>query len=125
MHQIRGQGCRLSIDDFGTGYSSFAYLRQFPVDELKIDKSFMQDIAGPSPDPRIVKVLVEIAHAFGLTAVAEGVENAAALANLIDIGCDSVQGWHFSKAMPNEDIAEWIRGFNSRPWPAPRQLRMA
>ncbi len=125
MHQIRGQGCRLSIDDFGTGYSSFAYLRQFPVDELKIDKSFMQDIAGPSPDPRIVKVLVEIAHAFGLTAVAEGVENAAALANLIDIGCDSVQGWHFAKAMPNEDVAEWIRGFNSRPWPAPRQLRMA
>jgi EAL domain-containing protein (putative c-di-GMP-specific phosphodiesterase class I) len=125
MHQIRGQGCRLSIDDFGTGYSSFAYLRQFPVDELKIDKSFMQDIAGSSPDPRIVKVLVEIAHAFGLTSVAEGVENAAALANLIDIGCDSVQGWHFAKAMPNEDIAEWIRGFNSRPWPAPRQLRMA
>jgi EAL domain-containing protein (putative c-di-GMP-specific phosphodiesterase class I) len=125
MHQIRGQGCRLSIDDFGTGYSSFAYLRQFPVDELKIDKSFMQDIAGPSPDPRIVKVLVEIAHAFGLTAVAEGVENAAALANLIDIGCDSVQGWHFSKAMPNEDVAIWLREFNSRPWPAQRQLRMA
>jgi len=125
MHQIRGQGCRLSIDDFGTGYSSFAYLRQFPVDELKIDKSFMQDISGPSPDARIVKVLVEIAHAFGLTAVGEGVENASALAHLIDIGCDSVQGWHFSKAMPNEDVAIWLREFNSRPWPAQRQLRMA
>jgi len=125
MHQIRGQGCRLSIDDFGTGYSSFAYLRQFPVDELKIDKSFMQDISGPNPDARIVKVLVEIAHAFGLTAVGEGVENASALAHLIDIGCDSVQGWHFSKAMPNEDVAIWLREFNSRPWPAQRQLRMA
>lgn len=125
MHQIRGQGCRLSIDDFGTGYSSFSYLRQFPVDELKIDKSFMQDIAGANPDTRIVKVLVEIAHAFGLTAVAEGVETAAALTHLIDLGCDAIQGWHFSKAMPQEQVAAWIREFNSRPLASGRQLRMA
>jgi EAL domain-containing protein (putative c-di-GMP-specific phosphodiesterase class I) len=125
MHQIRGRGCRLSIDDFGTGYSSFAYLRQFPVDELKIDKSFMQDIAGASADTRIVKVLVEIAHAFGLTAVAEGVENATALDNLIGIGCDSVQGWHFSKALRQEDVAAWISGFHSRPSIEQRIPRMA
>ena len=125
MHQIRGRGCRLSIDDFGTGYSSFAYLRQFPVDELKIDKSFMQDLAGASPDTRIVKVLVEIAHAFGLTAVAEGVENAAALANLIGVGCDSVQGWHFSKALRPEDVAAWISGFHSRQSTDPHKLQMA
>jgi len=125
MHQIRGQGCRLSIDDFGTGYSSFAYLRQFPVDELKIDKSFMQDIAGASPDTRIVKVLIEVAHAFGLTAVAEGVENAMALANLIGIGCDSVQGWHFSKALRPEDVAAWISGFHSRQSTEPRKLQTA
>ena len=125
MHQIRGQGCRLSIDDFGTGYSSFAYLRQFPVDELKVDKSFMQDLAGASPDTRIVKVLIEIAHAFGLSAVAEGVENDAALANLVGIGCDSVQGWFFSKAMRQEDVAAWVNEFNSRASTEPRTLRMA
>jgi EAL domain-containing protein (putative c-di-GMP-specific phosphodiesterase class I) len=103
----------------------FVYLRQFPVDELKIDKSFMQDIAGANPDTRIVKVLVEIAHAFGLTAVAEGVETAAALTHLIDLGCDAIQGWHFSKAMPHEQVAAWIREFNSRPLASGRQLRMA
>jgi EAL domain-containing protein (putative c-di-GMP-specific phosphodiesterase class I) len=124
MHQIRGQGCRLSIDDFGTGYSSFAYLRQFPVDELKIDKSFLKDIDGAGQDTRIVKVLVEVAHAFGLTAVAEGVETSAALGSLIDIGCDLVQGWHFSKALQQMDVAAWITEFNSGNWAAKRTLRM-
>jgi EAL domain-containing protein (putative c-di-GMP-specific phosphodiesterase class I) len=125
MQQIRGRGCRLSIDDFGTGYSSFSYLRQFPVDELKIDKSFVRDITGDSPDTRIVKMLVEIAHAFDLTAVAEGVENATALANLIGIGCDSVQGWHFSKALRPEDVAAWINGFQSHQSTEPQKLRSA
>jgi EAL domain-containing protein (putative c-di-GMP-specific phosphodiesterase class I) len=125
MNQIRGQGCRLSIDDFGTGYSSFSYLRQFPVDELKIDKSFIRDMTGASPDTRIVKMLVEIAHAFDLNAVAEGVENDAALASLIGIGCDSVQGWYFSKALRPEDVAAWINEFHSRQSIEPQKLRLA
>ena len=70
-------------------------------------------------------MLVEIAHAFGLTAVAEGVENATALANLIGIGCDSVQGWHFSKALRPEDVAAWINGFQSHQSTEPQKLRSA
>jgi EAL domain-containing protein (putative c-di-GMP-specific phosphodiesterase class I) len=108
MHRLRELGCELSIDDFGTGYSSFAYLRQFPVNELKIDRAFVTDLATEAADRRIVKVLIEIAHAFGLRALAEGVEDAEGVRVLESLGCDLVQGWHFAKAMPAGEIRGWV-----------------
>jgi EAL domain-containing protein (putative c-di-GMP-specific phosphodiesterase class I)/GGDEF domain-containing protein len=114
MHRLRALGCGLSIDDFGTGYSSFSYLRQFPVDELKIDRAFVRRLATDAADRRIVKVLVEIAHAFGLRALAEGIEDAESVAVLVELGCDAVQGWQFSRALPADDVPDWIERFNAR-----------
>jgi diguanylate cyclase len=114
MHRLRELGCGLSIDDFGTGYSSFAYLRHFPVDELKIDRAFVSRLATDAADRRIVKVLIEIAHTFGLQALAEGVEDAATVAVLAELGCNAVQGWHYAKAMPADEAIAWVAAFNAR-----------
>ncbi len=109
MTQLRQHGCRLSIDDFGTGYSSFSYLKQFPLSELKIDQSFVRDIMIDPADRKIVKALVDLAHTFGLQALAEGVENAAALKELAALGCDRAQGYHFAKALDPREFADWFR----------------
>jgi EAL domain-containing protein (putative c-di-GMP-specific phosphodiesterase class I) len=114
MRRLRELGCGLSIDDFGTGYSSFAYLRQFPVDELKIDRAFVRNVATDAADRRIARVLVEIAHTFGLRALAEGVEDGASVAVLTELGCDAAQGWHFAKAMPAEEVQAWVERFNAQ-----------
>jgi EAL domain-containing protein (putative c-di-GMP-specific phosphodiesterase class I) len=118
MHRLRELGCELSIDDFGTGYSSFAYLRQFPVNELKIDRAFVARLANEPADRRIVKVLVEIAHAFGLRALAEGVEDAETVRELASVGCDLAQGWFFAKAMPGDEVPAWIASLEASARPA-------
>ncbi len=107
MRKLKKYGCRLAIDDFGTGYSSFAYLRKFPLDELKIDQSFVRNCASDPADLRIVKTLVDLAHGFGLKALAEGVEDIQTLATLKDAGCDEVQGYYFAKAMPSKEFLQW------------------
>ena len=109
MTQLRKHGCRLSIDDFGTGYSSFSYLKQFPLSELKIDQSFVRDILTDPADRKIVKALVDLAHTFGLQALAEGVENASVLKELAALGCDRAQGYHFAKALDPREFADWFR----------------
>ncbi len=118
MHRLRELGCELSIDDFGTGYSSFAYLRQFPVNELKIDRAFVRNLATDAADRRIVKVLVDMAHMFGLRALCEGVEDAESVRVLESLGCDLVQGWHFAKAMPADEVPGWIRSLETSAQPA-------
>jgi diguanylate cyclase len=107
MRKLKKNGCRLAIDDFGTGYSSFAYLRKFPLDELKIDQSFVRNCSTDPADLRIVKTLVDLAHGFGLKALAEGVEDVETLATLKDAGCDEVQGYYFAKAMPSKEFLQW------------------
>ncbi len=109
MQQLHRLGCRLSIDDFGTGYSPYTYLRQFSFDELKIDQSFVRRINSDSADLRIVQSLVDLAHTFGMHAVAEGVEDEATQASLRTLGCDLVQGWHLSAALPPDAFATWCR----------------
>jgi EAL domain-containing protein (putative c-di-GMP-specific phosphodiesterase class I) len=111
--ELRALGCRLSIDDFGTGYSSLSYLPRFPLDELKIDRSFVETIASGRNDHRIVRALVELAHAFELDTVAEGVENAFAEARLRELGCDLAQGFHLSPALPPDDFVEWCTNRNA------------
>ncbi|WP_308220304.1 bifunctional diguanylate cyclase/phosphodiesterase [Kineococcus sp. TRM81007] len=105
---LRRRGVRVAVDDYGTGYSSLAYLRQLPVDDLKLDRSFVTDLGS---DPRalaIVRSTIMLAHSLGLRLVAEGVEDAETCRELTDAGCDVVQGWYFSKALPAAELTAWL-----------------
>jgi sensor c-di-GMP phosphodiesterase-like protein len=113
MRALRAIGCRLSIDDFGTGYSPYTYLREFEFDELKIDQAFVRRICTDAPDRKIVASLVDLAHAFGLRTVAEGVEDEATFSMLGKAGCDLAQGWLFSAARPPDDFAAWCLDHNA------------
>ena len=110
LNSLAKRGYKLSIDDFGTGYSSLAYLQRLPVQELKIDKSFvmgMEGKDGDKGDAMIVRSTIDLAHNLGLTVVAEGVENAAILQRLGELGCDEAQGYHMSKPVPLAALQEW------------------
>ncbi|RCW69297.1 putative bifunctional diguanylate cyclase/phosphodiesterase [Pseudorhodoferax soli] len=102
-----GIGVHLSIDDFGTGYSSLAYLRQLQVGELKIDRSFVQDLESSADARAIVEAVIRLAHALGLKVVAEGVETAAQQDVLTRLQCDDLQGYLFARPMAAERVAEW------------------
>ena len=101
-------GVRLSIDDFGTGYSSLAYLKQLPVDELKVDKSFVLNMSSDENDASIVRATVSLAHDLGLEVVAEGVEDQIAQDALVKLGCEYIQGYHFARPMPAEDLTPML-----------------
>jgi diguanylate cyclase (GGDEF)-like protein/PAS domain S-box-containing protein len=109
LRNLKDQGVQLAIDDFGMGYSSLSYLKRFPVDFLKIDRSFIaglrRDIYGASKDAQIVSAMIDLTHALGLKAVAEGVETSEQLARLRDIGCDFGQGNYFSEPLPSEALS--------------------
>jgi len=110
LSQLRRLGIRVAVDDFGTGYSSLAYLRELPIDELKLDRSFVSPM---SQDPRaaaIVRSTIELAHSLGMTLVAEGVEDEATATQLARSGCDEAQGFFFSKALPPAQLEAWIDG---------------
>lgn len=102
LNQLKIMGVRLAIDDFGTGYSSLSYLRHFPIDTLKIDKSFVRDIPNHQDDMEIATAIIQLAHILGFTVLAEGVEKSAQLDFLRKQGCDLYQGYLFHKPMPAE-----------------------
>lgn len=104
LNALRGRGIAVMIDDFGTGYSSLAYLKRFPVNALKIDRSFVRDIETNMDDLRIVKAVITLAHSLGLTVIAEGVENQIQLEYLRQEGCDCVQGFYFGPPVPAEEL---------------------
>lgn len=104
MDGLKDAGFTLSIDDFGTGYSSLAYLKRFPVDSVKIDKSFIKDIPLDPNDTAIVLAIVAMAHTLGLKVIAEGVETAIQLQTLAESCCDEYQGFYFSKAVPESEF---------------------
>jgi EAL domain-containing protein (putative c-di-GMP-specific phosphodiesterase class I)/DNA-binding NarL/FixJ family response regulator len=110
MKRIRDLGAALSIDDFGTGYSSLAYLKRFPVDELKVDRSFVTDLPGGRADSAIVRSIVELGHNLDMTVTAEGVETAAQLEALRTMGCDAYQGFLYSRPIPAEQFARLLGG---------------
>jgi len=108
LERLHGQGFKLSIDDFGTGYSSLAYLKRLPVDELKIDQSFVLNMEHDLDDAKIVRSVIDLAHNLGVTVVAEGVETPKAWKMLQALGCDEAQGYFIAKPMPEALFANWI-----------------
>ena len=114
LERLSALGFRLSIDDFGTGYSSLAYLKRLPVDELKIDKSFVRNMEKDVDDARIVRSTIDLAHGLGLSVVAEGVENAQVWELLRTLSCDEAQGFHMSRPLPVEDFMHWCTVWTAR-----------
>jgi EAL domain-containing protein (putative c-di-GMP-specific phosphodiesterase class I) len=109
LAELHALGVALALDDFGTGYSSLEHLKHLPVDELKIDKSFVMTMDQVSADRAIVASTTALGRSLGLRVVAEGVESAAAAAVLAAIGCDHAQGFHFSRPVPAEEIPALVR----------------
>ena len=104
LSELDSLGVRISIDDFGTGYSSLAYLKQLPVDELKVDKSFVLNMSNDENDASIVRATVSLAHDLGLEIVAEGVEDQASQDELSRLGCEYIQGYHIARPMPPNEL---------------------
>jgi diguanylate cyclase (GGDEF)-like protein/PAS domain S-box-containing protein len=109
MNRLKAIGITLSIDDFGTGYSNLSYLKRFPVDKLKIDQSFTRGLTIVPEDGAIVKAVIQLAHSLGLRAVAEGVETVEQLRMLAAEGCDEIQGYYFSRAVPEEQMIAMLQ----------------
>ncbi len=108
LDALRTTGVRISIDDFGTGYSSLTYLKQLPVDELKIDRSFILDLDSDDRTERIVRSIVDLAHSLGLSVVAEGVEDDSVRVRLLGMGIDYMQGFSIARPAPASVITDWL-----------------
>ena len=113
LEQLSAMGVLVSVDDFGTGYSSMSYLRRFPIDKLKIDRVFINEIVSRPEDASIVRAIVSLAHSLRLKVVAEGVETPAQLDFLKTAGCDEYQGYHFSRPLPAAEFEHLIRESHS------------
>jgi diguanylate cyclase (GGDEF)-like protein len=108
LNQLRDLGPKISIDDFGTGYSSFAYFKSIPADELKIDKSFVQNMFDDEGDKKIVRAIVQLSKEFGFAVTAEGVEDERTARILAQYACDRLQGYHFSRPLPQAEFLSWL-----------------
>jgi EAL domain-containing protein (putative c-di-GMP-specific phosphodiesterase class I) len=108
LHELRSLGVRLAVDDFGTGYSSFSWLRQLPVDVLKIDKEFVEELGHREQSGFLVATIIDLAHNLGLRTVAEGIEGSAQLERLRDMRCDLGQGFHVGRPMAAEAVVDLL-----------------
>ena len=113
LNNLCEMGVHISIDDFGTGYSSLVYLKQLPVDEIKVDRSFVTRMLQDDSDEVIVRSTIELAHNIGMRVVAEGVEDKAVYEHLLELGCDAVQGFYISKPLSPELFLQWLE---ASPW---------
>jgi len=109
LRNLDREGIRLSVDDFGTGYSALSYLKSYPFDTLKIDKSFVQDVMKEPEDAALVRAIINMAHSLGLTIIAEGVEDEAQTEFLKQERCDCAQGYFYSRPLPAIEFAEWLK----------------
>lgn len=109
--RLSHMGVRLSIDDFGTGYSSLSYLKKLPVDEIKVDKSFVIDMVTDDDNAAIVRSTIELAHNLNLIVVAEGVETHEIHVQLVALGCDKVQGYYFTRPLPADELQSWLLNY--------------
>ena len=120
LDRLHGMGPRLAIDDFGTGHSSLVYLQRLPIDQVKVDRSFVMNLATTPSDAVIVRSTIDLAHNLGVTVVAEGVEDYVALDLLIEYGCECAQGYLFTRPRPADDLAAWL---TESPFGAPAAAR--
>ena len=118
LERLRALGVRLSLDDFGSGHSSLAYLKRLPLDEVKIDRSFVIGMADDADDAAIVRSTIDLARNLGLEVVAEGVETEAALRDLADLSCDVAQGYFVSRPLPADELDAWLRARVGSPTPS-------
>jgi diguanylate cyclase (GGDEF)-like protein/PAS domain S-box-containing protein len=109
LNELKAMGIHLSIDDFGTGYSSLSHLKRFPIDSVKIDRSFIRDIPGDADDAAITQAIIAMAHGLRLTVIAEGVETTEQVRFLRDHGCDEIQGYYFSKPLPEVEFLRLVQ----------------
>jgi EAL domain-containing protein (putative c-di-GMP-specific phosphodiesterase class I) len=119
LARLRAIGVEIAIDDFGTGHASLSYLKQMPVEEIKLDRSFVRDMRTDKQDYTIVRSTIELAHDLGLRVIAEGVEDQATWDLLVELGCDLAQGYHMSRPLPEADLRRWLACTQV---PAPRPL---
>src|SRR4029077_8826705 len=110
LKNLHTLGVRIAIDDFGTGFSSLGHLRRFPVDILKVDRSFVHGVEHDAKDAAITANLASLAHALGLLAVAEGIETDGQLASVRELGCDLAQGFLFAKPIPADELRDVLAG---------------
>ncbi|MFA9215873.1 MAG: EAL domain-containing protein [Sphingomonadaceae bacterium] len=123
LHNLKALGIQISIDDFGTGYSSLAYLKRFPIDKLKIDIAFVREVTSNPDDAAIVLAIINMAHSMKLAVIAEGVEKDAQLAYLRRHGCDEMQGYYFSRPVPEDEFAQMLHDGKYLQAPADEQVQ--
>ena len=114
MKRLRSSGIRFSIDDFGTGYSSLAYLQKLPVEEIKIDRSFVGQMSSEAGSAAIVWATIELGGSLGLEVVAEGVEDEQTWQALYRMGCSAAQGFFIGRAMPVGELEGWMQSWSDR-----------
>lgn len=121
LSQLADLGINIAIDDYGTGYSSLSYIKQLPIHEIKIDKSFVMDMTHNENDNIIVRATIDMAHDLGLKVTAEGVENIATWNKLIEYGCDYAQGFYISRALSGKELRQWLK---QAPWKIRSSLKL-
>jgi diguanylate cyclase len=124
LTRLSEMGVRLAIDDFGTGYSSLSYLRRLPVQEIKIDKSFVMNMTEDENDAVIVRSTIDLARNLGLEVVAEGVENARTWSDLESYGCDVAQGFFLSRPVPANELTAWLKENRTAVSPDPEEVEV-
>jgi EAL domain-containing protein (putative c-di-GMP-specific phosphodiesterase class I) len=125
LRELSRIGVSISLDDFGTGYSSLLRLNMLPVDEIKIDRGFVASLGEGERAVGIVRALIDLAHALGVPAIAEGVETDPEYRLLTALGCDGVQGWHVARPMRSEDATRWLQARSSLPRLRPARTLLA
>ncbi|NNL11919.1 MAG: EAL domain-containing protein, partial [Pseudomonadales bacterium] len=125
LHGLRDMGIEIAIDDFGTGYSTFKLLKSLPVDILKIDQMFIQNLIENRVDAAITKAIIDVAHALDMRVIAEGVEHIEHVKLLQELGCDSIQGFFLSEALPRAEITKLLINDSEPAWAPNAQSSLA